>query len=177
MKTERLLIRRFTPNDWEDLYDYLSQEDVVKYEPYDVFTKEQSKEEAIKRSKSQNFWAVCLLGSGKVIGNIYLEKQGFETWELGYVFNKKYQGKGYATEAAKALIDDIFMNHHAHRILAMCNPLNTASWKLMERLNMRREAHHIKNNWFFKDENGSPIWQDTYKYAILKEEWQKDDKL
>lgn len=69
------------------------------------------------------------------------------------------------------------MNHHAHRILAMCNPLNTASWKLMERLNMRREAHHIKNNWFFKDENGSPIWQDTYKYAILKEEWQKDDKL
>ena len=83
MKTERLLIRRFTPNDWEDLYEYLSQEDVVKYEPYDVFTKEQSKEEAIKRSKSQNFWAVCLLGSGKVIGNIYLEKQGFETWELG----------------------------------------------------------------------------------------------
>ena len=41
---------------------------------------------------------------------------------------------------------------------------------------MRREAHHIKNNWFFKDENGSPIWQDTYKYAILKEEWQTDYK-
>ena len=51
MKTERLLIRRFTPNDWEDLYEYLSQEDVVKYEPYDVFTKEQSKEEAIKKPK------------------------------------------------------------------------------------------------------------------------------
>lgn len=175
MKTDRLLIRRFTIDDWEDLYDYLSQKEVVKYEPYGPFTKEQAKKEAVKRSKNPSFWAVCLLESGKVIGNIYLEKQEFETWELGYVFNKDYQGRGYATEAAKALINDVFINCNAHRVIAMCNPLNVSSWKLMERLKMRREAHHIKNTWFFRDENGDLIWQDTYKYAILKGEWQLDD--
>lgn len=36
---------------------------------------------------------------------------------------------------------------------------------------MRREGHLVKNIWFSKDENGSPIWQDTYEYAILKSEW------
>lgn len=174
METERLILRRFMPTDWLDLYEYLSQEEVVKYEPYDIFTQEEAKEEAIKRSNNLAFYAVCLLESGKLIGNIYFEKQGFDTWELGYVFNQKFQGEGYATEAARALIDDAFANQGAHRIFAMCNPENTASWKLLERLNMRREAHQIKNIWFFKDLEGNPIWQDTYEYAILKEEWNQE---
>lgn len=171
MDTIRLKLRRFLPDDWQDLFEYLSQKEVVKFEPYDVFTQEQAKQEAINRSSNPDFWAVCLQGSGKLIGNIYLAKQEFDTWELGYVFNCTYQGNGYATEATKALIDHLFANSNARRIIAMCNPLNTASWKLLERLNMRREGHLLKNIWFFKDENGSPIWQDTYEYAILKEEW------
>lgn len=173
MKTERLIIRAFLPEDWKDLHEYLSQKDTVEYEPYDIFTEEQAKEEAIKRSKNDSFYAVCLQSTEKLIGNIYLEKQGFDTWELGYVFNNEYLGSGYATEAAKALVDNVFKNNNAHRVVAMCNPLNVSSWKLMERLNMRREAHHIKNVWFSKDGDGNPIWQDTYKYAILKEEWQE----
>ena len=55
----------------------------------------------------------------------------------------------------------------------MCNPENTPSWRLMERLGMRREGHLRKNIWFFRDENGRPIWQDTYEYAILREEWEE----
>ncbi len=171
LETVRLNIRRFLPTDWQDLFEYLSQEEVVKYEPYDVFTEEQSKQEAIKRSRNPDFWAVCLKDTGKLIGNVYLSKRDFDTWELGYVFNKDYQGKGYATEAARAMLDDIFVNCSAHRVFAMCNPINTSSWKLLERLNMRRESHLLKNVWFFKDENGDPIWQDTYEYAILNEEW------
>lgn len=171
METKRLLIRRFSSDDWRDLYEYLSQAEVVKYEPYSVFTEEQSKQAAIDRSHSPNFWAVCLQDSGKLIGNLYIAKQEFDTWELGYVFNPKYQGYGYATEAARAFIDDLFTNQNAHRVVAMCNPLNTASWKLLERLGMRREGHHIKNAWFFRDDHGNPIWHDTYEYAILKEEW------
>ncbi len=66
----------------------------------------------------------------------------------------------------------MFTNCSAHRIVAMCNPLNIASWKLLERLNMRREGHLVKNIWFFKDENDSPIWQDTYEYGIIREEWE-----
>ncbi len=173
METARLTIRKFSPDDWQDLFEYLSQEEVVKYEPYVVFTQDQSKQEAVNRSNNPDFWAVCLQDTGKLIGNIYLSNTDFETWELGYVFNKDYQKKGYATEAAKALVDDLFTHHNAHRVIAMCNPLNVTSWKLLERLGMRREGILIKNIWFKKDKNNNPIWQDTYEYAILKEEWQQ----
>jgi RimJ/RimL family protein N-acetyltransferase len=171
METQRLLIRRFYPDDWQDLFEYLSQEAVVKFEPYEVFTETASRHEAERRSKDNNFWAVCLKGSGKLIGNIYLSKQDFDTWELGYVFNEKYQRKGYATEAAQTLLDDIFRNKNARRIVAMCNPLNAPSWKLLERLGFRREGHLLKNIYFKKNRNGEPIWSDTYEYAILSEEW------
>ncbi len=171
INTMRLNIRKFLQTDWQDLYEYLSQAEVVKYEPYDPFTKEQAKQEAVRRSNNPDFWAVCLQDTGKLIGNVYLAKQEFDTWELGYVFNQSYQNKGYATEAVRALLDEVFINQNAHRVIAMCNPLNTSSWKLLERLNMRKEAHMIRNIWFFKDEDNNPIWQDTYQYAVLKEEW------
>ncbi|OQB23383.1 MAG: hypothetical protein BWY11_01988 [Firmicutes bacterium ADurb.Bin182] len=56
----------------------------------------------------------------------------------------------------------------------MCNPQNTASWKVLERLNMRREGHLLKNVWFKKDEQGNPVWLDTYLYAILRDEWREN---
>jgi len=171
METGRLLLRKFTPHDWRDLHEYLSQEAVVKYEPYEVFTEDASKKEAARRAENNSFWAVCLKDNGKVIGNIYLAKQEFDTWELGYVFNADYQGMGYATEAAKAVIDAAFKNENARRIIAMCNPLNQPSWKLLERLGMRREGHLLQNIYFKKDSNGCPIWQDTYEYGILAAEW------
>ena len=169
MKTERLLLRRFAPDDWRDLFEYLSQEEVVKFEPYDVFTEEASRQEAERRSNDDAFWAVCL--DGKVIGNVYLAKHDFDTWELGYVFNKDFQGKGYATEAARSLIDSIISKQGVRRVVAMCNPLNTGSWKLLERLGFRREGHLVRNIYFKKDASGNPIWADTYEYAILAEEW------
>ena len=53
----------------------------------------------------------------------------------------------------------------------MCNPLNVSSWRLLERLNLRREGH-LKQNIFFKyDDEGNPMWNDTYEYGILKHEW------
>ena len=173
METERLSIRRFRPDDWQDLYEYLSQGEVVKYEPYGVFTEVASKQEAINRSENDAFWAVCLLGSGKLIGNVYLAKNDFDTWELGYVFNANFQGKGYATEAVRALLDYIFGEKNARRVVAMCNPLNESSWRLLERLGMRREGHLRQNIYFKKDQNGEPIWADTYEYAILATEWHR----
>lgn len=171
METERLSIRKFCVNDWKDLHEYLSQEEVVKFEPYDVFSEEASKEETLHRSKNDDFWAVCLKENGKLIGNIYLSKQDFDTWELGYVFNHNYQGNGYATEAAVALVDIAFKEKNARRVIAMCNPLNNASWKLLERMGLRREGHLIQNIFFKRDEFGCPIWLDTYEYGILHSEW------
>ena len=171
METKRLIIRRFTPDDWQDLHEYLSQPQTVEYEPYDIFTETASKKEAVRRSEDNNFLAVCLKDCGKLIGNIYLSKQDFDTYELGYVFNQNYHGMGYATEAAAFLIDDIFRNHNARRVIAMCNPLNKPSWRLLERLGFRREGHLIQNIYFKRDKSGNPIWSDTYEYGILASEW------
>jgi RimJ/RimL family protein N-acetyltransferase len=171
--TERLIIRKFEQNDWQDLYEYLSDEEVVRFEPYDIYSENQAKEEAINRSKNESFYAVCLKENGKLIGNLYLGKGEFDTWELGYVFNRKYQGQGYAAEGAKALLDYTFTHLDARRIIAMCSPKNEPSWKLLERINMRREGLLLQNIYFKTDNNGEPIWLDTYEYAILKAEWCK----
>lgn len=173
IKTERLRIRRFRQDDWKDLLEYLSQEEAVRYEPYEVFTEEACIQEAVRRSESKDFWAVCLKDTGKLIGNLYLSKQDFDTWELGYVFNVDFQGRGYAAESAKALIDNVFQCHNARRVIAMCNPLNTRSWRLLERLGFRREGHLIQNLYFKKTAEGNPIWIDTYEYGILRSEWVK----
>ncbi len=170
-----MIIRKFRPQDGADLYDYLSREEVVRFEPYGVFSREQAEREAARRTEDEAFWAVCLKDNGKLIGNVYLAKQDFDTWELGYVFNPDFWGKSYAYEAAKAVNDDVFCNRGAHRIVAMCNPLNERSWRLLERLGMRREGHLLKNIWFKTDESGRPIWQDTFLYAILAKEQGYDE--
>ncbi len=169
--TPRLLIRRFRPEDYEDLYQYLSDEEVVRYEPYPPFTREQCRLEAVRRSKNEEFLAVCIKDSDKLIGNLYFSKREFGAWELGYVFNRNYQGSGYATESAGALLNYAFREKNVRRVVASCNPENIASWKLLERLHMRREGHELKNIYFNTDSDGKPLWQDSYHYAILAEEW------
>lgn len=174
LETDRLVLRRFTGADWRDLYEYLSNPSVVFYEPYEVFSKEDCQREAERRAQQEAFWAVCLKANQKMIGNVYFKRQephALCTWELGYVFNPVYYGHGYATESCRAIIHQSFAQWGAHRIVAMCNHDNTASWKLMERLGMRREAH-LRQNIFFKHNlDGTPRWCDTYEYAILADEW------
>jgi RimJ/RimL family protein N-acetyltransferase len=103
-ESDRLVLRRFTADDWPDLYEYLSDEEVVRYEPYKVFSEDESRREAVRRSSDEAFWAVCLKDDGKLIGNVYFQKQMPEelmTWEIGFVFNSKYHGRGYALEACR----------------------------------------------------------------------------
>ena len=86
--------------------------------------------------------------------------------KLGYVFNQRYWGFGYAKESCEALIGDSFSNG-VHRIYAECDLCNEASWRLLERLGFVREAHFLKNVYFWKDELGNPLWKDTYVYSML----------
>ena len=173
METTRLIIRPFIPADADDLHAYLSREQVVRYEPYPPFTREQAAEEAARRAQDRNFIAVALKETGRVIGNLYFAPGEFDTWELGYVFHDAYWGRGYAAEACRALLTEGFASGKVRRVIAMCNPENEASWRLLERLGMRREGHLRQNIWFFRDEKGEPIWQDTYAYAVLREEFGK----
>jgi RimJ/RimL family protein N-acetyltransferase len=172
LKTERLIIRNFTENDFLDLHEYLSDPHTYIYEPGNPITIEQSKKMCEERSRGNIFIAVELANEKKLIGHIYfnkMEPKEFNIFEIGYIFNKKYHGKGYATEAAKAIIEYGFAELKAHKIIAHCNPKNIASWKLLERAGMKREGELKQNVYFRKDEKGEPIWQDTYEYGILAE--------
>ena len=55
-----------------------------------------------------------------------------------------------------------------HKIIAHCDPQNIPSWKLLERIKMKREVKQRKNIYFKKDKNKNPIWLDTYEYGILE---------
>jgi len=171
LETSRLIIRSFQPDDWQDLHDYLSDPAVVLYEPYGIFCVEESQREAANRARNEAFWAVCLKDGGKLIGNLYFARQAFDAWELGYVFNRHFQGKGYAIEAARKLVDYAFRELDARRIIAMCDPRNEHSWRLLERLGMRREGHLLQTGYFKTDAHGHPLWHDTYEYALLASEW------
>ena len=176
LETDRLTIRRFRAEDWQDLHAYLSLPEVVKYEPYDVCTEDACREMAARRSDDPAFWAVCLKDTGTLIGNVFFQRQEpeeFGTWVIGYVFNVAYQGRGYATESCRRVMEYGFTERKARRIVAMCNPENSASWRLLERLYMRREGHLHRNIYFRKDEQGDPVWVDTYEYAILSHEWMR----
>ena len=174
LMTERLLIRRFRASDGLDLYEYLSDETVVYYEPYETYSEEQARQEAIDRAGHPSFYAVCLRNNGKLIGNLYLGGSDFDTWELGYVFNRQYHNQGYATESAKALLQYAFDHLGARRIIASCALENHASWHLLERLGMRREGLQLQNIWFKRNRQGEPQWLDSCLYAILKSEWRQD---
>lgn len=173
LQTDRLILRPFDKSDGRALYSYLSDPEVVKFEPYGVMSLAECEKEAERRQTDEAFIAVCLK-DGTLIGNIYLSNADeFNCRELGYVFSKHHQGKGYATEACQKCLEYAFTALNARRVIAMCDPQNTQSYRLLERLGMRREAHFIENVYFHKDANGEPIWKDTYVYSILKSEFVK----
>lgn len=166
METERLILRRYKKEDLQDLFEYLSDKEVVKYEPYKALTLDETRENLEWRIGTDEMIAVELKDSRKMIGNVYMGKREFDSLEIGYVFNRNYWGHGYATESCKALIRQAFSSG-IHRIYAECDPENKGSCKLLEALGFQREAHFRRNVYFWKDENEKPIWKDTYVYAML----------
>ena len=168
LETNRLILRPFEENDYDDLYEFLSQLDNDEFEGYPGINYENGKEHLAYRIGSGEFFAIELKGTRKIIGNIYCGKRDFESREVGYIVNKNYQRLGYASEALSAVIKE-FLHNGTHRIYAECDPRNICSWKLLEKVGMKREAFFHKNIYFHKDNNGKPIWKDTFVYAILSE--------
>ena len=167
-ESERLILRRYTKEDIQDLFEYLSDKEVVKYEPYKPLSFDETKENLEWRIGTDEMIAVELKKSHKMIGNVYMGKRDFEALEIGYVFNRNYWGNGYAVESCKVLIQQAFSNG-VHRIYAECDPNNKNSWKLLETLGFQREAHFRKNVYFWRDETEKAIWKDTYVYAKLND--------
>ena len=170
IRTNRLILRSFKESDYDDLFDYLSQLEDDEFEGYSGITYENGREHLKYRMDSDEFYAMELLGSKKVIGNIYCGKRDYDAREVGYIVNKHFQRQGYATEALSAVIARAF-SEGVHRVFSECDPRNIPSWKLLEKVGLRREAHFKQNIFFHKDANGNPIWKDTFVYAITVEDY------
>jgi len=89
--------------------------------------------------------------------------------ELGWSLRPEETGKGYATEAVEAVLRICFDDLGLRRVTASCFTANTASYRLMERVGMRREARTMKDALHTSGE-----WMDGYTYALLAEEWRRD---
>ena len=169
IRTGRLLLRPFKESDYDDLYEFLLQLKDDEFEGYPGITYENCREHMKYRLGSEEFYAVELLSSGKVIGNIYCGNRDFDAKEVGFIINRNYRRQGFAVEALSAVIGNTF-REGTHRVFAECDPRNTGSWKLLEKAGMRREAHFRQNIYFRRDMNGIPVWKDTYVYAKVNEQ-------
>jgi RimJ/RimL family protein N-acetyltransferase len=89
--------------------------------------------------------------------------------ELGWVLDPARGGRGYAAEAVRELIRICFEDLGLRRVTANCFADNEASWRLMERVGMRREIHTVQESL-----HRSGRWLDGLGYALLAEEWRKD---
>lgn len=116
---------------------------------------------------------------GEVIGDCMLRRenawaqvevrdqaQGAQA-ELGWVLDPVHTGQGYATEAVRELLRYCFEDLGVRRVVANSFLDNESSWRLMERVGMRREAHAVRESL-----HRSGRWLDTVTYAVLAEEWQ-----
>ncbi|MCC6704558.1 MAG: GNAT family N-acetyltransferase [Thermomicrobiales bacterium] len=173
--TERLRLRHYRLDDLDALHSWRSREDVTRYQDYDVQTREES-QRSLERATARVtmavqgdgfVWAIERRDDGQVIGDIILFLDSIEhaLGEIGWTLHPDYQGKGYATEAARGVMKLAFETIGMHRIKANLDPRNHASEALCLRLGMRREAHYVEDFW------SKGEWTDSYIYAILAREW------
>lgn len=170
--TKRLYIRNLEKDDYLKMFEYMGNKENLKYELENEFDIVKMKKFTEEVEISKQFYVCFIKNTDILIGHIYLGKTNprfFNEASIGYIFNPKFQSLGFATEAASAVMKYGFDNLGIHRIEAKCNPDNIPSWKVMEKLNMKKEAHFIKKVHFRDDSDGNPIYWDEYVYAILKE--------
>ena len=175
IKTERLVIREHQESDWHAIVSRTSKEAVARYMFWDT-NRWSQKEEVVSWIRKQREFSLETIGKyiefavvkdDVCIGDVGVKRlsEVNQDAEIGWTFHPDYWGQGYAKEAAAALISYCFKTLNVHRITSVCDARNVASYKLMERLGMRREAHHIKSC-YNKGE-----WTDDLVYAVLREEW------
>jgi RimJ/RimL family protein N-acetyltransferase len=175
LTTERLILRDFVESDWEAVWTYQQDSLYLRYNAWTERTPEAVRafvqmfldhQKQDPRVKFQ--FAITLKSTGQLIGNCGVRRNSAEAYEgdMGYELDPNYWGKGYATEAARAVLHFGFSNMGLHRICASCIAENTGSAHVLEKLGMQQEGR-LRENEYFKDR-----WWDTLLYAILYDEWQ-----
>lgn len=169
LETQRLILRPYTGEDFEDLYAILSDEETMRYYP-SPFSPEKVKDWI--RWNRENYdvfgfglWAVTLKETGRMIGDCGVTMQkinGSIKPEIGYHIHKDFQGKGYATEAAKKCRDYLFENTPFNRLYSYMNGENIPSFSVAEKNGMQLVETYVNDRGIH-----------LRVYAITRAQWEK----
>ncbi|MFC7679290.1 GNAT family N-acetyltransferase [Paenibacillus sp. GCM10028914] len=173
-ETERLILRKVTMQDAEDMFAYASNDDVSRYVPWETHrTIEDSRGfisfiEQRYDNKAVSPWGIEYKENGRMIGTIdfVLWQPMHQVAELGYVLGKDYWGKGLMSEAAGELLRFGFAKMDLVRIQARCIAENIGSQRVMEKIGMTFEGIQRKGM------KNKGIHCDIKTYAILKEDYE-----
>ncbi|MFE7197957.1 GNAT family N-acetyltransferase [Microbacterium oxydans] len=175
--TERVLLRPIAPSDAVAMHAYKSDPDAVRYVPYPPLQFADVEERIATTWANTRFAAegdaVCLAveerDTGSLIGDVVLfwRSETDRSGEVGYIFDPRATGRGYATEAVHALLALGFDGLGLHRVVARMDERNVSSARVAERLGFRREARLVESEWF-KGE-----WTTLLVYALLEHEWRE----
>ena len=173
LTTARLQIRRAVADDVEVVHRYRRLESVAMWMttapthlPERFARPERIQSSLIlERSGAVIGDLMCNVENGYAQSDVESDAAGVEA-EIGWCLDPAYGGQGYATEAARALLRVCFVDLELRRVTAGCFADNVASWRLMERLGMRREAHTVRDS-----RHRSGRWLDGLQYALLADEW------
>lgn len=173
--TARLSLRPATREDLEPTWSFRRLPEVSRWLTRAPKTLEEYREQFLDPDSLSKTLIVEL--DGQIIGDLMLDVQ--DGWgqaevavdahasqaDLGWVLHPQHAGRGYATEAVRALLKVAFTDLGLRRVTASCFADNGASWRLMERLGMRREAHSVAESL-----HRSGQWLDSMVYALLADE-------
>jgi RimJ/RimL family protein N-acetyltransferase len=176
LETERLLLRPLTPADAEAVHAFQSLPEVCRYVPYSPRTLDEVRANLADPGRARTELtgegqvldlAVTLKETGQVVGDalLFFHSEVHRSGEVGYALHPDHHGRGYATEAAAAMLSLGFAGLGLHRIIARIDQRNAASAAVLTRLGMRQEAVLVDNAWF-KGE-----WSTEVDFAILDHEW------
>jgi len=171
IETERLILRPLTPDDTPALLAYRADEESCRYLPFPPMDEEEIARRLREQwgrlafdAAEQSITLGITLRTGELIGDavLFLHSPTHRTGEIGYVLHPDQVGKGYASEAATALLRVAFDGLGLHRVVGRLDARNSASARVLERIGMQREALLREDEWF-KGE-----WSSTLIYAILE---------
>jgi len=172
--TDRLLLRHFHESDLDAFHAYRNDPEVFKYQGWSVpYLRETAAEfiaemkDAVPGERGRWFQTAIQRKSDHILlGDMAFCPMRTDPRQayFGFTLARPYWRHGYAGEAARAVLDYLFDELEIHRVVAECDAENINSFRLLERLGFRREAHHVENYW---TESG---WRDEYVYALLERE-------
>ena len=166
------MLRRYTSADVPDILAFLADPAAASAVPEIEATEtgvqryihRQNAYEPFQQDKCFDL-AIERLAGGQFLGLVTLVRRKHGQAEIGWALGAAHRGQGYATEAAAALVAYAFGVLDLHRIQAETTLENASSWRVMERLGMRREGHLRQAEW----QDGA--WSDLVIYGLLASEW------